>query len=112
MNDLLDAVRRHADAQADADGIARTPIPGLTTVRATAPSGLVYAISRPLVALVVQGRKQVTQGRQVLDMAPGESLLITADGQTPHQAVITAMDAARQVGITHVSLATREPESH
>lgn len=40
------------------------------------------------------------------------TLLITADGQTPHQAVVTAMDAARQVGITHVSLATREPESH
>lgn len=39
------------------------------------------------------------------------SLLITADGQTPHQSVITAMDAARQVGIVHVSLATREPES-
>ena len=40
------------------------------------------------------------------------ALLITADGQTPHQAVVTAMDAARQIGIQHVSLATREPESH
>jgi biopolymer transport protein ExbD len=40
------------------------------------------------------------------------SLLITADGRTPHQAVITAMDAARQVGIERVSLATRETESH
>lgn len=79
MNDLLDAVRRHADAQADAHGIARTPIPGLSTVRATAPSGLVYAISRPLVALVVQGGKQVTIGAEVLDLSPGDSLLITAD---------------------------------
>jgi AraC-like DNA-binding protein len=85
MDALLDAVRRHADSQADAHGIARTPIPGLTTVRATAPSGLVYAISRPLVALVVQGRKQVTQGRQVLDMAAGDSLLITADVPTVSQ---------------------------
>jgi AraC-like DNA-binding protein len=105
MNDLLDAVRRHADAQADSDGIARTPIPGLTTVRATAPSGLVYAISRPLVALVVQGRKQVTQGRQALDMAPGESLLITADVPTvsqitratlaaPYYSLVLELDAA------------------
>jgi AraC-like DNA-binding protein len=89
MNDLLDAVRRHADAHADAN----------------APSGLVYAISRPLVALVVQGRKQVTQGAQVLDMAPGESLLITADVPTvsqitqatlaaPYYSLVLELDAA------------------
>ena len=105
MNDLLDAVRRHADAHADANGIARTPVPGLSTVRATAPSGLVYAISRPLVALVVRGRKQVTQGAQVLDMAPGESLLITADVPTvsqitqatlaaPYYSLVLELDAA------------------
>lgn len=105
MNDLLDAIRRHADARADAQGIARTPIPGLTTVRATAPSGLVYAISRPLVALVVQGRKQVTQGTQVLDLAAGDSLLITADVPTvsqitratlaaPYYSLVLELDAA------------------
>jgi biopolymer transport protein ExbD len=49
--------------------------------------------------------EQRLQGRQEA------TLLITADGQTPHQAVITAMDAARQAGIVHVSLATREPEA-
>lgn len=92
MNDLLDAVRRHADAQADAHGVARTPFAGLSTVRATSPSGLVYAISRPLVALVVQGRKQVTLGAQVQDMSAGESLLITADVPTVSQ-------------ITHATLA-------
>ncbi len=85
MNDLLDAVRRHADAHADAHGIAVTPIPGLSTVRATSPSGLVYAISRPLVALVVQGGKQVTLGAQVVDLVPGQSLLITADVPTVSQ---------------------------
>lgn len=105
MNDLLDAVRRHADSHADAHGIARTPVPGLSTVRATAPSGLVYAISRPLVALVVQGRKQVTQGPQMLDLAPGESLLITADVPTvsqitratlaaPYYSLVLELDAA------------------
>ncbi len=36
-------------------------------------------------------------------------LIIQADGQTPHQVVITAMDAARQVGLTRLSLATRQP---
>jgi biopolymer transport protein ExbD len=36
------------------------------------------------------------------------ALLISADGKTPHQAVVTAMDAARTVGITHLSLATKQ----
>ena len=32
-------------------------------------------------------------------------LLINADAQAPHQTVITAMEAARQAGISHVSFA-------
>ena len=35
-------------------------------------------------------------------------LIISADGQTPHQAVVTAMDAARQLGITRLSIATKQ----
>ncbi len=34
-------------------------------------------------------------------------LTISADGRTPHQAVVTAMDAARQVGLVQLSIATR-----
>jgi AraC-like DNA-binding protein len=85
MDSLLDAVRRHALAHADANGIAPTPIPGLTTVRATAPSGLVYAISRPLACLVVQGAKQVTLGTRAFPFSAGDSLLITADVPTVSQ---------------------------
>jgi len=40
------------------------------------------------------------------------SLIISADGQTPHQAVVTAMDAARSVGITRLSLATKQSAGH
>ena len=36
------------------------------------------------------------------------ALLISADGRTPHQAVVTAMDAARSLGINHLSLATKQ----
>lgn len=85
MTTLLDAVRRHGEAHADQTGLAQTPIPGLTTVRATAPSGLVHAISRPLVCLVVQGSKQVTMGRQAFAFTAGNSLLITADVPTVSQ---------------------------
>lgn len=33
-------------------------------------------------------------------------LVISADATTPHQAVVTAMDAARQAGLTSLSIAT------
>ena len=52
---LLEVVRRYVAAYADPNGLAQTPIPGLTTIRSNAPSGLVHAISRPLVCLVLQG---------------------------------------------------------
>jgi AraC-like DNA-binding protein len=85
MTTLLDAVRRYADANADRDGIAQTPISGLITVRATAPSDLAYAISRPLVALVVQGSKHVSMGTQNFAFSAGDSLLIAADVPTASQ---------------------------
>ena len=49
--------------------------------------------------------------KRALGAAAGESrdmpLLISADARTPHQAVVTAMDAAGQLGFVHLSLATR-----
>jgi AraC-like DNA-binding protein len=65
--------------------MAHTPIPGLNTVRATAPSDLVYDISRPLACLVVQGSKHVTMGTQGFAFSAGDSLLITADVPTVSQ---------------------------
>lgn len=82
---LLDAVRRYAEAHGDRDGVARTPIPGLTAIRTTTPSGLNYAISRPLVALVVQGTKRVVMGEQAVAFSAGDSLLIAADVPTVSQ---------------------------
>jgi len=34
-------------------------------------------------------------------------LIITADSATPHQAVVTAMDAAGQLGFSHLSITTK-----
>jgi biopolymer transport protein ExbD len=42
---------------------------------------------------------------------PEPSLLITADGRSPHQAVITTMDAASQLGIFNMSFAARQPNT-
>jgi len=85
MTTLLKAVSGYAEAHANADGVAQTPIEGLVLVRATAPSGLVHAVSKPLVCLVVQGSKHVTMGTQGFAFSAGDSLLITADVPTVSQ---------------------------
>lgn len=38
-------------------------------------------------------------------------LLISADAQTSHQAVVTAMDAAARLGFSRLNIATREPDA-
>lgn len=85
MITLLDAVDRYAKTHSDAAGLAQTPIPGLSLVRATAPSGLVYAIVRPLVCLVLQGNKRIGMGKQCFAFSGGESFLIPADIPTVSQ---------------------------
>lgn len=104
-NTLRDAVARYADAHADAAGAAATAVPGLALVRASAPSALQFAISRPMLVLVVQGAKRVTMGEVPYDFAAGESLFITADVPTvsqitrasvkqPYYSVVLELDAA------------------
>ncbi|MBS9721973.1 AraC family transcriptional regulator [Tianweitania sp. BSSL-BM11] len=82
---LLDHARRYADAHADRSGVAATPIEGLVLLRETAPTMLQYAISKPLVALVLQGSKRVTMGSRSFDFGAGDSLLITTDVPTVSQ---------------------------
>jgi len=89
---LLELARRHAGAHADPSGVARTPVPGLVAIRASAPSGLDHAISRPLACLVLQGSKRVAMGARSFDFSAGDSLLITADVPTVSQ--ITRASAA------------------
>lgn len=50
--------------------------------------------------------------RQALKQLSGgdssKPLTIAADAQTPHQAVVTAMDVARKLGFTKLSITTQE----
>lgn len=85
MENLLQAVQRHTEAHGNAEGVANTAIPGLTTVRATMPSELLHAIPRPLLCLVLQGSKHVTIGRHGTLYRAGDALLITADVPTVSQ---------------------------
>lgn len=84
-NALLDTARRYVQAHGGRSSVIRTPLPGLTLVRETAPTALHYAINKPLVALVLQGAKRVTMGGSTFDFGAGESLLITADVPTVSQ---------------------------
>jgi AraC-like DNA-binding protein len=109
MNTLLQSVQRHTEACSNAEGVAHTAIPGLTTVRATMPSELLHAIPRPLFCLVLQGSKHVTIGQQGTLYQGGahcaDTLLITADIPTvsqitcaslaaPYLALVLELDAA------------------
>lgn len=88
-NDLLDNVRRFAMSHADGRGVAVTPIKGLSVIWATAAGELQYAISRPMVVLVLQGEKRVAMGSRSFDFGAGDSLVITADVPTISQ-IVTA----------------------
>ncbi len=50
-----------------------------------------------------QAIRQVSSGDTTMPM------VITADAQTPHEAVVRAMDAAGQMGFIHLSITTRQP---
>lgn len=50
--------------------------------------------------------EKVSQGNTDLPM------IITADANTPHQAVVTAMDAASQLGFVKLSFVTQYPDEN
>ena len=68
--------------------------------------GLFYVNNQQLVNTQINTLKaalnKVTEGKTDLP------LVISADGKAPHQAVVMAMDAARQLGIVHLSIATKQ----
>jgi biopolymer transport protein ExbD len=47
----------------------------------------------------------------VMGNSPQTPFIISADGKTPHQAVIKALDIASQVGFKHIAFATKEPDA-
>ena len=55
-------------------------------------------------ATVKRALEKIVAGRKNL------IVVISADAKTPHQSVVTAMDAARQAGLLNLSIATRRPQ--
>jgi biopolymer transport protein ExbD len=48
--------------------------------------------------------------REATDGDPTRRLFITADGNATHQSVVRVMDVAGQLGLTRLSISTREPD--
>ncbi len=90
---LLRVARQYADSRLNGEGVAPTPINGMSILRETAPSSLRYAITKPLVALVLQGSKRVTMGSRSFTFGAGESLLITMDVPTVSQVTVASAAA-------------------
>lgn len=84
---LLDRVDEYIRSHGAAAGMVATSVPGVFVATADAPGGLVHDMSRPLLALVLQGRKQVSLGARRLEFGAGDSLLVTADVPTVSQVV-------------------------
>lgn len=58
---------------------------------------------------------QIDTLKRAIQKAVGEDeepqIILSADKDTPHQAVITAMDASRQLGFVHLTFATAKPDA-
>ncbi|WP_407353807.1 AraC family transcriptional regulator N-terminal domain-containing protein [Luteimonas sp. R10] len=93
MEALKQAVLRYADAHADADGIAHTPVPGLRMMRVRAPTGPMRSVYRPLVCLILQGAKQMTVGGERRLFRAGQSAMVGVDVPVIGQIVEASRDA-------------------
>ena len=76
---LKQAVWRYARGRAGPDGFATTPIEGVGMMIAAAPTGLLHAIYKPLLCLVLQGGKQVSLAGETHAFAAGQSLVVAHD---------------------------------
>lgn len=90
---LLDLCRRYADANVDHNGVAVTPVSGMTVVRALHPGELQAAVSKPLIAILLQGRKRVITRLDYFEYGPGEAMLIAADVPTVSQITQASISA-------------------
>ncbi|HHJ40085.1 MAG: biopolymer transporter [Methylothermaceae bacteria B42] len=69
------------------------------------PQGRYYINRHQLVNTRIETLKRALA--RAKGQGPRPLVVISADKKTPHQAVIRALDAARQVGLIHISFATQ-----
>jgi biopolymer transport protein ExbD len=67
-------------------------------------AGRYYVNQRQVVDTTLGTLRQALE--KALDGRSGMPVVISADGQAPHQSVITAMDASSRVGLSRITFAT------
>jgi len=77
-----------------------------TIVLAIDAKGQYYINDKQLVNTTIKTLKQALL--KTMNDNKEIPLILKADAKTPHQAVVTAMDAAAQIGLTRLSIATME----
>lgn len=91
------------DAQARAQQQAMDPV-----VLSIDAKGKYYINDRQVVNTQLETLKAALQ--KTVENNTNTTILLRADGRTPHQAVVRAMDAASQLGLTKLSIATVESQ--
>jgi biopolymer transport protein ExbD len=91
--------------EAEAKAVQQVKDPVILSVDA---KGKYYINDRQVVNTQLDTLKAALQ--KTVENNPDVTLLLRADGRTPHQAVVRAMDAASQLGITKLSIATVESQ--
>lgn len=61
------------------DGVARTVLPGLTVIRSENQSLPTQVLYKPVLAIAIQGTKQVSVGERVFRYADGQALVVGID---------------------------------
>lgn len=87
FDDLRQTTLRYTRIHGKADGVATTPFAGLYLVQRTARSTMEHTVVRPLVCLVLQGRKQVAIGQHVMSYGPGDTMIVTGNVPTASRIV-------------------------
>ncbi len=84
---LIEAAQLYARENANADGLAVTPVPGLRMMCVDSPRGKLHSVYRPLICLILQGAKQLLVGRQEQLCLAGQSVIVSADMPVTGQVV-------------------------
>ena len=82
---LLQACRRFVDGRSRSAQAMSTPVRGLSVIRALDPGELQVAVQKPLIAILLQGRKRVATLGTSFEYAQGEAMVISADIPTISQ---------------------------
>lgn len=92
LETVKQAAKAYASRHANADGVALTPVPGLSMKSTDAPCSGRHSVYRPLVCVILQGAKRMTVGSEERLVSAGQSAIITADMPVTGQVVQASRD--------------------